>query len=165
MQPKSCDLYLGRRKALPSHGGQRHTLAEFCCFFSSCSKAPSQKDQTYEDMTSDGTPPQLLELLSRCTSPCVIHVCECECTLCKEEKQVASPASAYIVCHECKTVNIFEPGNFARVRNRLCGKQVAPTLVGCLSGFPQDLTITSAFNLTSTKNQYRQREKKTCMSL
>lgn len=33
MRPKSCDLYLPRRKALPSHGGQRRTLAQFCCFF------------------------------------------------------------------------------------------------------------------------------------
>lgn len=123
-----------------------HQLS-FAVFFSSTSKAPSPKDQTYEDMTSDGTPLQLLQLLLHwCVS--LIRVC-IFCVFVKKRKR--GKTGGFCICCECLTVNILGAHHFCLCGKEWASEQVLYALVKRLSCFPQDLKITSALNLTVTR--------------
>lgn len=76
---KVLRFVLGEKKGPPLPWRTKTHISSVLLFFSSSSsKARCQRDQTYEDMTSDGTPLQLqllLLLLLHCTSGYLMCVC------------------------------------------------------------------------------------------
>ena len=112
---KVLRFVLGEKKGSPLPWRTKAHISSVLQFFSPAAvKLPGQKDQTYEDMTSDGTPLQLLQLLLHRMCVCVF-VC------------------MYVFLHRGtgntggssdSTVNILVLVNFAAVgRNRLLDKQ------------------------------------------